>query len=1107
MLTCVNQSIINHWEGSMNAKHLTKAVLVIGAIFFLLVSTIDAAYREEERDEVPAIGTLASRVAGGAIITSVPIEGGAFSSPAVFGGSVYIGTLDGDVLCFDAVTGSKIWDFPTNDQVSSSPVVSGGNVYAGSYDGNVYCLDAGSGSKIWVFPTGDLVGSSPAVYGGNVYASSYFNRDKKNKTVFCLNALTGNSIWGFGTGSDIESSPAVADGYVYIGSSDSKIYCLTADTGKKVWEFPTGGIVVSSPAVTEGLVYAGSFDGRLYCLDGLTGKKVWDFNTGQSIAFSSPALANGFVYILNTEGTVYCLDAQTGTEEWEFATFSVALLSSPAVTGKYVYVKSTDGIVYCLNALTGAVVWKSVLGETDTLGIFGSSPAIAGGYLYVGGQSLYYLATAPDETGSWPMYRDNPARTGAPIPPAALFTAAPITGNAPLTVIFTDASTGAIDTWSWDFGDGGKGSEQSPKHTFSTAGTYTVILTVSGPGGEDTLTRVNYITVSKNAPKADFSADVTSGTAPLKVRFTGNSTGDITAYQWNFGDGSAGTEKDPPQHTYTQPGTYTVSLTATGPDGSDTMVKPAYVEVTAAPAGFSLSGTVSGADPQGITIFYNGTQRQTETDAGGAYSFTGMANGTYTITPYRNAYSFVPPFRDVKIQGKNIDGVDFIAKANKPEIAEAYASRNEVPADGTTPVIFFANVTHVQGLQAISSVTINLAAIGRGTGQQMHDDGNSGDQTAGDGIYSLQTTVASGTAPGLAGLVVTAADNQNQTASATISINITNSFSGNLGPSGGLTFPITNTFGSNLNINYSGQITGTFSSSAHGAPDAQHNNMQSAAACFPLLQILQPDGKQYGDKQQITDTKAEISIVNAMKGIWKCLITSECPDNKSVRLTTSSSGTGLVSGMVIDGATGEGVDNAAVTTDAGGSTATDAGFYTLISPAGAFVIEASADTLGSAAKSVLLNAGEAVEINLALGEESNGGCAASSVLPGEKRNLALLRLFRERVLKKTDAGAQYVRLYYQHGTEVVRLLDSDPALWAEARNCLLTLLPQVIQLCAGTAVHIEDAQINAIARCMQKIAARGSTALKADMVKVLAQIEDQSLFKELGISMEEKAGR
>ncbi|WP_292615662.1 MULTISPECIES: PKD domain-containing protein [Methanocalculus] len=72
-------------------------------------------------------------------------------------------------------------------------------------------------------------------------------------------------------------------------------------------------------------------------------------------------------------------------------------------------------------------------------------------------------------------------------PPVAGFTADPNSGKAPLTVQFTDTSTGVIDSWSWDFGDGSPESPaENPSHTFADPGTYTVTLTVTNSGGSDT---------------------------------------------------------------------------------------------------------------------------------------------------------------------------------------------------------------------------------------------------------------------------------------------------------------------------------------------------------------------------------------------------------------------------------------------------------------------------------------------------------------------------------------------------------------------------------------------------------------------------------------------
>jgi len=73
--------------------------------------------------------------------------------------------------------------------------------------------------------------------------------------------------------------------------------------------------------------------------------------------------------------------------------------------------------------------------------------------------------------------------------PAAAFTANVTSGVAPLTVAFTDTSTGA-DSWSWAFGDGGTSSKQNPVHTYLTAETYTVTLTVTNAGGSSSTTAV-----------------------------------------------------------------------------------------------------------------------------------------------------------------------------------------------------------------------------------------------------------------------------------------------------------------------------------------------------------------------------------------------------------------------------------------------------------------------------------------------------------------------------------------------------------------------------------------------------------------------------------------
>ncbi|MEW5804238.1 MAG: S8 family serine peptidase [bacterium] len=165
-------------------------------------------------------------------------------------------------------------------------------------------------------------------------------------------------------------------------------------------------------------------------------------------------------------------------------------------------------------------------------------------------------------------------------PPIIDFSGTPTSGAAPLTVTFTATNTGGpVITWAWNFGDGGTSALQNPTHIYTTPGTYTVSLTANGPGGTDTETKTGYITVYA-PPVIDFSGAPRSGAAPLAVAFTAtNSGGPVNTWLWDFGDGATSNQMNP-AHTYTSEGTYTVSLTATGPGGTDAETKTGYVIVS-----------------------------------------------------------------------------------------------------------------------------------------------------------------------------------------------------------------------------------------------------------------------------------------------------------------------------------------------------------------------------------------------------------------------------------------------------------------------------------------------------------------------------------------------
>jgi hypothetical protein len=85
-------------------------------------------------------------------------------------------------------------------------------------------------------------------------------------------------------------------------------------------------------------------------------------------------------------------------------------------------------------------------------------------------------------------------------------------------------------------------------------------------------------TAIASPPTADFAASFNEGTAPLAVTFTDLSTGDITRWHWDFGDGQFSNEPEP-SHIYTLAGDYTISLAIMGSGGSDVETKVSYIKV------------------------------------------------------------------------------------------------------------------------------------------------------------------------------------------------------------------------------------------------------------------------------------------------------------------------------------------------------------------------------------------------------------------------------------------------------------------------------------------------------------------------------------------------
>jgi len=149
--------------------------------------------------------------------------------------------------------------------------------------------------------------------------------------------------------------------------------------------------------------------------------------------------------------------------------------------------------------------------------------------------------------------------------PLAIFATTPVCdGYLMCFVDLSIANAATIDSWDWDFGDGGTSTQQNPCHLYPASGTYNVTLTVMNNLGcyDDTTMQVE---VYEN-PVADFTD---SSCCDYDIYFTDLSIANansILSWLWNFGDGSPSTLQNP-VHTYASAGSYNVCLIVVNNNG------------------------------------------------------------------------------------------------------------------------------------------------------------------------------------------------------------------------------------------------------------------------------------------------------------------------------------------------------------------------------------------------------------------------------------------------------------------------------------------------------------------------------------------------------------
>jgi PKD repeat protein len=416
--------------------------------------------------------------------TNLDFAGKAVHLKGVAAGGSYDDGIDW-VIDAENVSGRRAFIFQTGETAHSvveNLAIRGSNSNVSGDDGGGICCFASSPIII-----GCRITNNEGVTGGGIRCFSS-SPVIANCTIMSNSALSGGGIYCF------DSSPRITNCRV-IGNNTNPPpgWIILAGCG--------GGIACesdSSPTITNCTItrnlargFEDGYGGGLYCNNN-----------------SNPRITNCTITNNSAPGSTY------GGGDGMWCLGSSPVLNNTIVWSNNIYTDSALVLNYCDYAEiagTGkATLNNCIVSDPLFVDAVNSNYRLQATSLCIdrGGNSLVVAGVTTDLDDSPRIVDGNSDGTetvdiGAyeyqPPAPAADFTGTPTSGVAPLTVYFTDLSTGSPTSWAWDFDNNGTidSIEQNPSHTYNSPGTYTVKLTVAGPGRIDSETKVDYIIVAR----------------------------------------------------------------------------------------------------------------------------------------------------------------------------------------------------------------------------------------------------------------------------------------------------------------------------------------------------------------------------------------------------------------------------------------------------------------------------------------------------------------------------------------------------------------------------------------------------------------------------------
>jgi outer membrane protein assembly factor BamB len=388
------------------ASALIAALLVQGCIGF----HVKEAIRHSPIDWPMAGKTSAGTYADLSQQITLPLHvqwendvsaGTAQNACIIVDGVLLCGTLRGEILGINAVTGKDIGGKKISVPISGAPASIGNQLY--------FCAEAGKetvcdydllgAEYIWRKNIGGISASpivariphssashQDALVSGSVEQGLFIGT--LDGVMYALRPSDGETLWKSKCAAPVVAAACALDSLVYCADIEGMVYAFSASSGAVHWKRKLGGAVYAGLSAAGGAVYIGSRDHDLYALDAWSGTVLWKYDCGERI-MASASVSDSLVVVSALNGSVAAL-SHDGRLNWTFKAHSAVNTPCVIVRG-IVFAASLDTYIYALSTTDGSVLWSHSIDDRIK-----TAPIVWNGSLFVIGDDRTIYRFIPE---------------------------------------------------------------------------------------------------------------------------------------------------------------------------------------------------------------------------------------------------------------------------------------------------------------------------------------------------------------------------------------------------------------------------------------------------------------------------------------------------------------------------------------------------------------------------------------------------------------------------------------------------------------------------------------------------------------------------------------